>query len=563
MDEIERGDAINRISSLGYKGGLTRREVFLALSALGVPSALAANTAHHSNASARNQALNRAQGRTNFDYIVVGAGSAGCLLANRLSEGGNANVLLLEAGNDDLNHKEIRFASQWYKNLGSSRVWTPMTTAQPHLNDRSLPVLSGKTLGGSGSVNVMIWLMGDPRDYEVWSQAAGSDWSYESCRESFLALESYLSDPSSARGSDGPFSVTKAAEGHELTEAWISAGAAIGLEEIELNGGGRLDGTGVLDFNIRDGRRMGPAQVLLQPAMARSNLTVLTGATVTSLVLRGTSVEGVRVIVDGEEREFVAESETLLCAGALRSPEILQRSGIGPPSVLAKAGVTTRHPLTGVGKGLHDHWLCGVDMMAMPGLQPPLGSGYSTEAFARTNPVSEAPNLHFLTGHRNDVGYDVGESGAFTLRFGLGKPTSRGVLEISSSDLSQPARIDPAYLNSSFDRDAAIEAFEIAISMVETDPIREFAKSRIGPKELRKKSDKLAYVSSNLGTYWHYAGSCRMGTDDDAVVDPDLKVIGLDGLRIADASVMPEIPCVNTQVPTLIVADKAARKMLG
>lgn len=563
-ENTSSGEEINRIEALAYSGKLSRRKVIAALISLGVPGFVASAKGAHAEKSASNQLRNRQNLKASYDYIVVGAGSAGCLLANRLSEDPSASVLLLEAGQDDLKLQEIQDASLWSSNLRSSRVWSPNTIAQRSLSDREVNVLSGKTLGGSGSVNVMIWLMGDPRDYAAWSKYGGEGWNYEACRKSFITLENYLGPLNKQRGHEGPFPITKATRTHELTNAWIAACSELGISEVDLNSGEMLDGTGVLDFNIHEGRRMGPAQVLLQPAMDRSNLTVLTDAFVERLSIKGNRVVSVLVQNAGSNLKVTADSEIILSAGTLRSPEILQRSGVGPESILRNAGIKTVHDLAGVGQNLHDHFLCACEMKSKPGLQAPLGSGYSTEIFARTNPVNEAPNIHLLSGHTNDgSNQDLGVSGAFSLLFGLGKPTSRRSIRVQSADGSRPTNIDPNYLSTAEDQAATLEALDLALSLSESSSIRRYADSRLKPTGLRTAKSRLAYIRQDLGSYWHYVGSCRMGRDALAVVDSDLKVRGLDGLRVADASVIPEIPCVNTQVPTLIIADQAAHRILG
>jgi choline dehydrogenase len=561
---LNRGDRINRITSLAYAGKLSRRELIAGLMALSVPASVALATGAHAQRSAANQANNRRALQTSYDYVIVGSGSAGCLIANRLSEDPLSSVLLLEAGNDDLGLPEVRDAGAWSANLRSPRVWSMDTAPHRGPANRTVHVLSGQTLGGSGRVNVMIWLMGDPRDYRAWTEFGGPDWGYESCRQSLLALERYLEDAKTLRGLSGPYPVTQATRAHELTGAWLAACSEFGLPEIALNGGGPLDGTGALDCNILDGRRMGPAQVLLQPVMDRPNLTILTGARVERITLRGTRATGVSVRFADQTLDFAASSETVLCGGALRSPQILQRSGIGPPEVLAQAGIDTVHALDGVGRNLQDHVLCPCSLKAKPGLQPPVGSGYCTEVFARTNPIDEAPNLHLLTGHVNDTPYaDLGVSGAFSILFGLGKPVSRGVVEVQSPDSAVPARIDPDYLGSTADQNAVLEAMDLALTLADSKSIGRFAESRLHPGEMGTRAERLAYVKQDLVSYWHYVGTCRMGSDPLAVVEPDLKVRGIDALRVADASVIPEIPCVNTQVPTLIVAHQAAARMLA
>ena len=418
----------------------------------------------------------------------------------------------------------------------------------------------GKTLGGSGSVNAMIWLLGDPRNYAVWAQYGGEDWGYESCRAIFKRLERYLGDDSTDRGKDGPFPITRASAGHPLTAAYQEAGKELGLAEVQLNGGDSLDGTGVLEFNILNDRRMGPAQVLLQPILDRPNLTVLTGARVQRLVIEQEQARAIEVSWEEELRRIEVNRETVLAAGALASPKLLQCSGIGPSEVLRSAGVTVKVDLAGVGRGLHDHPLSpGLVFGTNAPLPPYQGSGYSIGVFHRTNSTREAPNIHLLTCHFG-IGYgDVPQNRAYRILVSVVKPTSRGRLTIRSPSVEDPASIDPRYLDTPADRDAFIEGLDLAANLGNSTALSLVRSSLLEPTPLRSAKEKLEFARMTCETYHHYVGTCRLGNDDEAVVGPELNVRGVDRLRVADASVIPEIPCTNTHVAALIVAERAAQ----
>ena len=450
---------------------------------------------------------------------------------------------------------------RWFESLGTQRAWPHETVEQTALGRRlAMPV--GRTLGGSGSINAMIWLLGDPRDYEVWTKFGGVDWGYDTCRQAFLALEDVHTSSRASRGEGGAFPITRPNDAHEMTERYLTACSELGLPTVELNGGGSLDGTGRLDHNILDGRRMGPAQVLLGPALARPNLTVLTSAMARKINVRGSRARSVEVTLESQLRKFEVEEELVLAAGALSSPKLLQVSGVGPSEVLEQAGVETIVDLEGVGRNLHDHHLSAVVYETKQPLQAALSTGYGTEIFGRTTPTTTSPNLHLLTSNSID-GFEgrPAESGLSVL-CGLGKPKSRGTLSIRTARIEDDADIDPAYLASEADREDAVAALELTLDLFSTPTMRSITGKRLVPGNLESSAEKLAYVRENLASYFHSVGTCRFGSDDLAVLSPDLRVRGVDALRVADASAIPEIPCVNTHAPTLVVAQRAAEMIL-
>lgn len=562
MNSLERGDVINALLSSAYSGRLSRRELLRVLTCLGLSHLVSAPLAAHAEAAARVQEGNRDRLLRSYDYVIVGGGSAGCLLANRLSRQTAARVLLVEAGENDLALPAVADPREWFSNFGSERLWKTQSIAQDNLHQRQVGMPFGRTLGGSGSVNAMIWLLGDPRDYAVWARYGGEEWGYEHCRTVFRSLEHYRGDRSADRGDGGPFPVTRTAAEHPLTMAYQEAGKELGLGEVLPNGGGAVDGTGILDFNIVDGRRMGPAQVLLQPVLDRANLTVLTGAQVQRLVVEHQQARAVEVSWNGEIRRIGVDTEVVLTAGALGSPKLLQCSGIGPSKVLRAAGVDVSVDLPGVGRGLHDHPLSPGFLFATKApLAPYQASGYSTVVFHRTNSVDEAPNIHLLTCHFGSGYADGQQDRAYRVLVAVGKPTSRGSFAIRSPSMADRANIDPRYLDTQRDRDAFVEGLKLAHALGNSKALASVRSRLLQPTAVRSEAEMLDFARKTCATYHHYVGTCRFGADEEAVVSPSLKVRGVDNLRVADASVIPEIPCANTHVAALVVAERAAREM--
>jgi choline dehydrogenase len=524
-----------------------------------------------------------------FDFIVVGAGSAGCVLANRLSEDGRHRVLLLEAGPKDSNPFLKLPLTAGLVYFWRAINWNYTTAPQRHMDDRSIPWPRGRVLGGSSAINGMMYMRGNRADYDGWAQTGLTGWSYEDVLPYFVRSEDHVDrgGPFHARG--GPFRVQTARAENPLYDAFLAAAGACGHPRTADHNGAVQEGLGPYDFNIRDGRRESAATAFLRPARHRANLDIWTGAQVRRLVLEGARVTGVEVVREGARQIVQARREVVLAAGALNSPQLLELSGIGDPAVLSAAGIETRHALPAVGKNLQDHLgvyltyrcrepvtLYGLfrpDRALLAGLNGLLrGKGPATAVplevggFLKTRPELEMPDIHitFVPGLNLEATQKGQGQHGYLINFYQLRPHSRGTSHIATPDPMQPPRIDPAYLSEEADRICLRDGVRLARDIGAAPPLARYNAGDISPlPSVTTDAEIDAWVRASANTIFHPVGTCRMGADPASVIDPSLKVRGIAGLRVADASVMPEIIGGNTSAPTIMIAEKCADLMLG
>jgi choline dehydrogenase len=566
MDKYRRGELLNALSAAAYAGRIDRRTFLDALLKAGMTVAAAVAWANEAAAASANQARRRAALHAHYDYIIVGGGTAGCVLANRLSADPSVSVLVIEAGPGNLDQPRITDPFLWATNIGSDLDWRRVTVPQDRLDNRSVSLPGGRVVGGSSSINATMWLRGDERDYGVWAEAGGPSWGFAALQRTFKQIESYRGPGGPARGRHGPIPVGRPPAQHVLSPLLIQAAEEIGLRHIELNERRRLDGTGYVDENVNaEGRRVGAAQAYLQPALARPNLTLLTQAEAVGLLLARKRCRGVTTVHDSHRREFGAARDVVLCAGAFGTPKLLLLSGIGPADELRRVGIHCRQNLSAVGQNLHDHVLLGgLHFPTSRELPPPIANGIPTVAYLRTNPPREPPNVQLVTAHFAFAStvYDVRE--AYVVWPAVMKPTSRGRVRLAGLDPRAPLWIDPNYLETIADRTALREGLAWALEVGNARALSGWRRGVLRPRDFAPDGLE-AFIRQRASTYFHYVGTCAFGRDPEhSVVDArDLQVWGVDGLRIADASVIPEIPSVNTHVPVLIVAEQAAKLIVG
>ncbi|OLR94115.1 GMC family oxidoreductase [Actinokineospora bangkokensis] len=490
-----------------------------------------------------------------YDVIVVGAGSAGCAVARRCLDRG-ARVLLLEAGGRDTDetiHDPRRFGELWF----GPRDWAYRTTPQAHAATRQLHWPRGRVLGGSSSLNAMIYARGAAADYDHWAYLGNDGWSWADVLPTFRDIEDFDAGASDLHGTGGPLPVLSKYATDPIHDALIAAAVQTGIEQNPDYNSGTPDGVSRVQFTISGGRRASAAVAYLSPVHDNPDLVVETDALASRLLFDGTRCTGVEYVRDGQVRTASA-AEVVVSAGAIESPKLLMLSGIGPAAHLRAVGVDPLVDLPGVGGNLHDHVLVPVIFTTErnPG-RPSEGLGPAqTHLFWRSTPGLTTPDVQPL--HFPVPMYPPGTSGpmsGFTLQAGLVRPTARGTIRLTGASAADPLDIDPNTLGTDSDLRRLVAAVELCREVGSAAVLREEWGS---VEALPGTGDLVDYVRSTVSTYHHQVGTCKMGIDADAVVDPRLRVHGVQGLRVADASVFPAVTTGNTHAPALLVGERAA-----
>ena len=522
-----------------------------------------------------------------FDYIIVGAGSAGCVLANRLTEDPATRVLLIEAGGPDRS-PNIKIPAAFAKQFHTKFDWDFSTEPEPHVDGRSLYVPRGKSLGGSSSMNAMLYVRGRPLDYDLWESQGAAGWGWREVLPYFLKSEDNVRGASEFHGAGGPLRVSNQRSPRaEVDRRLIAASEAAGIRRSHDYNGPEQDGVAMFQVNQRDGRRWSTADAFLRPAMKRPNLEVMTRTRTLRVDLEGDRAVGVQIDRPRTRgRSIRAEREVILSAGAIQSPQLLLLSGIGSADEVRSIGLEARHNLPGVGRNLQDHpfvtliWEISDQNTLHRADRPkplaewvlrrtgPLTSSVAeVVAFVRTRPGLPAADVQFHMGaaYYEDHGAETYDGHCAVIAPVLVSPQARGQVWLRSADPTAKPRIVTNSLSAPDDLRSLVDGMELAREIASQGPMREIIVSEIKPgSDQRDRTDLESDLRRRLMLIYHPVGTCRMSdVGDDAVVDSSLRVHGLKNLRVVDASVMPIIPGGNTNAPTIMLAERAADLIRG
>ncbi|MDZ7826917.1 MAG: choline dehydrogenase [Gammaproteobacteria bacterium] len=524
-----------------------------------------------------------------YDYIIIGAGSAGCVLAARLSEDPDKRVLLLEAGGEDSNFM-IRMPAGVGSLIGGDKEnWSYYTEPQRHLDDRRLFWPRGKVLGGSSSINGMVYIRGHARDYDLWQQMGLEGWSFADVLPYFRRSEGYERGSDDFHGGDGPLGVTDARGTNVLFDAFVEAGQQAGHPFTADFNGPQQEGVGPYQVTIKDGQRCSAARAYLVPALKRPNLTVETRALTSRILIEDQRAVGVEYTQEGVSKVAYANAEVLLSGGAVNSPQVLMLSGIGSADYLAQFGIDVVQDLPGVGRNLQDHLDCTVLYecsqpitlhrmnnklrMLKTGMQYAFfksglatSNGLEAGGFLKTRPELEVPDvqLHFVAAMMRDHARVKSDRHGFTVHVCQLRPRSRGHIGLHSADPTDPALIQPGYLEDEFDREVLRNAVRMAREIIAQPAMDAYRADEFWPGADKQTDAEIdGWIRQTAETIYHPVGTAKMGLDDMAVVDDRCRVHGIEGLRVVDASVMPTLVGGNTNAPTIMIAEKIADAIRG
>lgn len=525
-----------------------------------------------------------------FDYIIVGAGSAGSVLANRLSADPKYKVLVLEAGRES--HPWSRIPVGFARLIDNPAAnWLYSSEPDEGTGQRRIPIPRGKLLGGSSSINGMVFVRGQSQDYDTWAQLGNRGWSYREVLPIFREMESYEgAGDDEYRGRNGPLKVTENRETGPIYDAIIKAAGEVGIPYTKDYNGAKQDGIGMTQTTIRNGKRMSTAVCYLDPARGRANLTIQANALTQRLLLEGKRCVGVLYSVGGQQREARANREVIVSAGAINSPQLLELSGIGQPSLLQSLGIEVRHELQGVGENLRDHYSPRMKWT----IPTELGLTYNSKtrglgmvwqalkyavtrtgllgipaspirAYVRTRPGLDAPDaaiswIPFLSTPDFKLSKQSGITGIMNIL----RSESTGSVHVSSNSSNKPPAVRFNFLSAQLDRDVTLEAMRLARRIMTAPAMQGIATDEIAPGiNIQSDDELLDWVRKNAETTYHPVGTCKMGADPMAVVDDQLRVHGMERLRVADASIMPTLTSGNTNAPSIMIGEKASRMVLA
>ena len=520
-----------------------------------------------------------------FDYIIVGSGSSGSVIANRLSEINNINICVLEAGGTN-QHPFIKMPAGFIKTINDKRFnWCFKTEASQGVNNREIFFPRGKGFGGSSSINGHLYVRGQPDDYNQWAQLGNLGWGYDDILPYFKKSEYRADGNDEYRGKDGPLFVTDIVEKHPICEEFIKGSKELGIALQQDYNSGNQEGIFYYQRTIKNGMRFSASDAFLKPALKRKNLEIHSNTIVLNIIFENKKAIGLVCKKNNKIFKIFAEKEIILCAGAIGTPHLLQVSGVGNPEHLKNIGVSVVHENKNIGEGLQDHYAVRVsNSINKPVSLNERARGYKLAleimkwfilkkglisyspahvgAFLKSSPEIDLPDLQFVF---TPASYTEGMIGKLQNTPGItcgvwqSRPHSRGYVKAISNDINAPPLIQPNYLKEQIDQDLMIEGVKRCRALLKTSNINEISlRENLPGKDIKTDKEILDYIRNNGGTVYHAIGSCRMGIDNNAVVNSELKVNGIQNLRIADASIMPTMPSGNTNAATMMIAEKAS-----
>jgi choline dehydrogenase len=511
----------------------------------------------------------RAQLAREYDFIIVGGGSGGSVVARRLAERSDTSILLIEAGPSDIGVAAIDDAANWTALLRSAYDWGYDYAPTPLVNGRVIGIPRGRVLGGSSSINAMLWNRGHPSDYDAWEAAGATGWSFAAVLPYFKRAEDWEGGADAYRGAGGPLRIERPRDPHPIALAMLEAAASLGFSVIDDPNGATNEGAALANLNVSNGVRWSTARGYLRPVMDRPNLSVLTNSRALALGFEYGRCVSVKHLVEDAPTTTRAAREVILCAGAIDTPRLLMTSGVGDPAELRRLGVRVVCDLIGVGQNLQDHpLLMGINFVAKAPLGPLRDNGGGSIINWKSRADGRVPDLHAFVVQGPHAGPEIARDYAvsndcFAISPGLMGSKSRGYLRLTNADPNGAIEIQPNFLQEPSDLEAIVDSIEVPMDLAAAPAFASWCARPASPARRLSRREREEFVRNACTTFFHTCGTCAMGSGKHAVVDPQLRVHGIDGLRIADASVIPVIPSCNTNAPVVMIAERAADFILA
>ncbi len=564
-------EAAQTLLDQASSGRLGRRGFLTIAGAAGLAAALDGGQVERALAAGQTQVENRRAIKKAYDYIVVGAGAAGCILAAKLSQAGH-EVLLVEAGGADTS-PQVTTPGLWFTNIGGPLDWNIKARPSRFVNGRSVPVATGHVLGGGTSINAMLWVRGLAQDFDDWAYNGCDGWDFDSVLPVYKALEDWEGGANAWRGAGGPVHVRTSASPHVTAKAFIEAAGQMGVPILEDVNAPMREGAGYVNMSInKDGSRASAARAFLRPALDAPNLTLLLDSQAAQLLVQGTRCTGVKIRTGETVREVAANKEVIVTAGGMASAKLLMLSGIGRAEDLRALGLTPVVDLPGVGENFQDHPLLFGVVFGYKGAMPPRAldsNAVEAAAYVRSDAAKRGPDLKMVLMQlpvmtpEIQAKYGAPPPDAFTISPALVRPSSRGRLKLASADWRDQALLDAGFLSTDQDLRATVRCIEMCRELGHQAGYDAVRQAELAPGRALSKAELADFARNAAISFGHPVGTCKMGVDDMAVVDPQLRVRGVEGLRVCDSSIMPTIITGPTNAATQMIAAKAAQMILA